>query len=421
MKKIIGVLMTVSLSVGLCMSVVYADSEIEDAQNIETQYEETQLDGINDVAQTGNVKNVELAYPHRVYLYGNTDGASGTEAASPLKVNNESVTTDDPNLKATTVTGRTILYKKGLQEEGGTDTEKTINDAPGTLKWSPILRTMGAYKESYNYGLMFWKNNFTYEFDFRVDTLEDKFQLNLATTKLIQFTKDSDNEQYYIKWVDPEKSISGKNLEYGKTYHLRIEADTEKGANLFAIFTDPEDNYVYTSFVPNPVSSTLAERATSTATYNVRMRCVGEVSITTSNEELYIERYFIMPNELKVEENSTAVTASATVYNGTSDNQITEIPYLFVGIYDSIGAMVKNTGQYKMPEGKYVPKLANVGTADLSAAKYEYLVSVDISDLPDGEYIVKAFMWRSPNEPIVCSAVQEKTITVEKGIIKTVS
>ena len=83
--------------------------------------------------------------------------------------------------------------------------------------------------------------------------------------------------------------------------------------------------------------------------------------------------------------------------------------------------MVKNTGQYKMPEGKYVPKLANVGTADLSAAKYEYLVSVDISDLPDGEYIVKAFMWRSPNEPIVCSAVQEKTITVEKGIIKTVS
>ena len=403
MKKIMCALLTVALSAGLCVSAVYADS------------------GTEAESQNGGVKKVELLYPHRVYLYGNNDGASGTEATSPLKVNNESVTTDDPDLKATTVTGRTILYKKGLPEDGGTDTEKTVNDAPGTLKWSPILRTMGAYKESYGYGLMFWKNNFTYEFDFRVDTLEDKFQFNLATTKLIQFTKDPDSDQYYIEWVDPSKSISGKNLEYGKTYHLRIEADTEKGAKLFTVFTDPEEDYVYTSFVPNPVSSTLAERATSTATYNVRMRCAGDVSITTSNEELYIERYFIMPHELTAEENGTAVTASATVYNGTSDNQITGLPYLFVGIYDSIGAIVKSEGQYKTPEGKYVPKLANVGTADLSAAKYEYSVSADISDLPDGEYTVKAFMWRSPDEPIVCSDVQEKTITVENGAIKTIS
>ncbi len=394
MKKLLCTLAAVSTV--LCASAAYADGE------------------------TGYVKNVELMFPHRVFLYGNEDGTSNTEATSPLKVNIDRVYTEDESLKPNTVTGRTIYYKPGLPADGGTDTEASIGSS-SKMRYSPTIRTMGAYKNSYGYGLMFWKNNFTYEFDFTVNTLEDNFQFQLATTKLIQFTKDPESDQYYIKWTDPVKSISGKNLEYGKTYHLRIEADTEKGAKLFTTFTDPETDYIYTSYVNNPVSSTLAERAVGTATYIVRMRCTGETSITTSNEELYIERYFITSHELEAEEGKTSVKASTTIYNGTSDPNLKEIPYLFVGVYDSNGALAASSGIYEAPDNKLVPKLANVGTPDLSAAKYDYSTETDISGLPDGEYTVKSFIWRNPDEMIVCSQAQKKTITVENGTIAVVN
>ena len=39
------------------------------------------------------------------------------------------------------------------------------------------------------------------------------------------------------------------------------------------------------------------------------------------------------------------------------------------------------------------------------------------SDLPDGDYTVKTFMWRTPEEMYVCTNVTEKTIHIENGVI----
>ena len=88
------------------------------------------------------------------------------------------------------------------------------------------------------------------------------------------------------------------------------------------------------------------------------------------------------------------------------------MPYLFLGIYDENGALVQSAGEYEgdVPAQKSADAL-------LLTAFYDYHVSTDVSDLPDGDYTVKTFMWRNPEEMYVCTEVTKKTIHIENGIV----
>lgn len=338
---------------------------------------------------------VELLNPRRVSLYC-PNGYDGKN----LKMNNELVYDDDGN-----TTGRTI-----------------INEAAGTQNGGGLR-----FKGNYIYGSRRWKNSFTYEFDFRVDTISHQFLMKIGSAT-IRFGKDSQPGQYFILWDGDNQAggishplgtiwahPSGGLLQLGQTYHLRIEADMTEGGNIFVTCSDPETGYTHTSYKAHGVSHTMENYAMGESVYTFSISCNGPVSITTSNEEMYYETFFILSHDLEAEPGSNEIKASASVMNCTND-ALSEVPYLFMGIYDKNGAMVRNAGEY-------IGEVSRHASADnlLLTAKHDYSVSIDVSDLYDGDYTVKTFMWRSPLEIIVCTDVKQNTITVSDGIITQIN
>ena len=53
-------------------------------------------------------------------------------------------------------------------------------------------------------------------------------------------------------------------------------------------------------------------------------------------------------------------------------------------------------------------------------SKCSYKTELDVSDLPDGEYTVRSFMWRDSEDMVVCKEPVEKSITVSGGVVSAV-
>lgn len=334
---------------------------------------------------------VELLNPRRVNLYC-PDGYDGKN----LMINNELVFDDDGN-----TIGRTIINEAEGSQNGG------------------ALR----FKGTYIYGSRRWKNSFTYEFDFRVDTISNQFIMKIGSAA-IRFAKDTQPNQYFIVWENdntaggishPLGTIwahpAGGLLQLGQTYHLRIEADMADGGKVFVTCSDPETGYSHTSFKAHGANNSQETYVTTDKVYGFTLSCIGPVSITTTNEEMYYETFFLLSHGLQAEPGSSEIKASASVMNTTND-KLTEVPYLFLGVYDENGAMVKYTGKY---DGE-VNRQDNADNL-LLTARYDYSVNLDISGLEDGTYTAKSFIWRSPDEMIVGAQAKESVFRIENGAV----
>lgn len=347
-----------------------------------------------DNAETQNAK-WELLCPRRVSLYC-PDGYDGKN----LKINNELIYNEDGSIN-----GRTI-----------------INEAAGSQTISAAR-----FKGTYVYGSRRWKNSFTYEFDFRVDTIEKQFILKIANAS-IRFAKDTQPGQYFIAWENdntaggishPLGTIwahpAGGLLQLGQTYHIRIEADMTSGNEVFVTFTDPETGRVHTSHKAHGANNSMADYVNTGKLYTFTISCVDPVSITTSNEEMYYESFFLTDHEVQAAEGESTVKAETTLVNATNDSFNT-VPYLFVNVYDQNGVMVRSSGTTEAE----VPKHTSADN-EILTAKRTYSAETDISGLPDGVYTVKSCIWRSREELIALKEPAEKQITIKEGIITEVA
>ncbi len=359
-------------------------------------------------ASGAKAADFELLYPQRVSLYT----PETLEPNQTIKLNNENVI-DYTNGKQGDITGRTII------------SEQSGNGAAAACRF----RTA-----KYIYGSQRWKNSFTYEFDFEMETLENFLMIKLGSSSNganIKFTKDSKTEQYYISWENdssnnpishPIGTIWGHKedtlLQYGKTYHLKIEADMSAGGKIVTTFSDPETGYVRMSSKSTGLNVAMDTFANTETRYTFSLVSNGKVKMKTSDEKMFYERFFMWKPELSAEADSSEIRADAKILNCINDNSYSpadcfkNVPYLFLGIYDENGALVKSAGEYEgdVPAQKSADAL-------LLTAFYDYHVSTDVSDLPDGDYTVKTFMWRNPEEMYVCTEVTKKTIHIENGIV----
>ena len=152
---------------------------------------------------------------------------------------------------------------------------------------------------------------------------------------------------------------------------------------------------------------------TTNAAYNVIVESVGKVYMETENEEMLYEKLFIKSHDIEALE--TSVQATADVLS-TINYQLTDMPYLFMAVYDANGAMIKSGSNsegetMKQPTGE---------DGFLIEANCKYSVELDASDLDDGTYTVKSFLWRDDKEMFVCKEAVKKEITVSGGIITEV-
>ncbi|MDD6483600.1 MAG: hypothetical protein PUF72_03375 [Clostridiales bacterium] len=402
MKKLLCTLIAVSLLTGGSLAAFAMEEDIpEESEALEEVLSKEESEAVideNDEVIFGDEQApvfVELANPRRVSLYApeNYDNKN-------LPVNNELVYDDDGY-----ITGRTII-----NTTGATATNSGLRFKTNT----------------YQYGSRRWKNCFTYEFDFKVDRLDKQFIITLGAAK-IKFAKDSATEQYYISYEGTSVGISHKMsiiwghkpdtlLQYGDTYHLRIDMDSTAGGKVYTTFSDPETGYVYSSNAANGLSYTKEGYINDKSMYTFNFSSVSPLTITTSNERLYYDEYFMISNDIEAADST--VTASASMMNAVNNAKDTNdrtVPYLFLGVYDKNGAMVKNA----IKDKAYIPNQTSADDEYLTA-KVEYSTQADVSDLEDGEYTVKNFIWRDGQEMIVCTENVQKIITVHDGKITEV-
>ena len=270
-----------------------------------------------------------------------------------------------------------------------------------------------------------WKQSFTWEFDFRIDTLDNYLMLKFGNAG-IKFIKDTQTNQYYIDWDSnvSDEAIShslstvsnheeGGLLQFGESYNIRIEADMAANGGLFVIFTNSATGEVRTSYMQHGLSTSEESYMTTNAAYNVIVESVGKVYMETENEEMLYEKLFIKSHDIEALE--TSVQATADVLS-TINYQLTDMPYLFMAVYDANGAMIKSGSNsegetMKQPTGE---------DGFLIEANCKYSVELDASDLDDGTYTVKSFLWRDDKEMFVCKEAVKKEITVSGGIITEV-
>lgn len=262
-----------------------------------------------------------------------------------------------------------------------------------------------------------WKCPFTYEFDFTVNTLDNFYMMKIGNAG-VKFLRDPGEEnKFVITWDgdEGESAISGQQCEFGKTYNIRIEADVTAGQGVFTIFTDPETGFANTSYKEHGQTFTEEQYATDTKRCPVSLDSKGRVQIETANENMFYESYFIRAHSVDVS-SGAAVEASATVLNSV-DKARSAVPYLFLGIYDSNGAMVASTGR---SDGE-VAKQSTEGAEKLDSAPFTYKVSISAADLPDGEYTARSSLWRDKNISFVCGEVVEKAFRVEGGAVSEIN
>lgn len=305
-------------------------------------------------------------------------------------------------------------------------------------------------------GLARFKNNFTWEFDFCFDQLPSTgdagsfyLQIGDAWQNAIKFwakdmtTNGVTERKYYLRWgggSDPAYyRISGGDeyyaeskpmLRQGCTYHLKIEADV-RNQKIYTTFTNPyvtkdaSDNWVlndtpaaagtevwtYTSTSPAAFTSctdTLTKILKGDSRADITLAAKSAAKLTLTNEKFYIDRIVPTTPELTLADNT--VTAAAHAVNITNFNFYMKAPVLLCAVYkagESGSAETLVAGGGEQPS--YSPMTA--------LTDYPYSVNVDVSDLADGTYTVKAFVWNTLGKlQPYDNCLTQKTLTVTDGV-----
>lgn len=332
-----------------------------------------------------------------------------------LRINDSLAIDDDKNFVS-----RRIYTTDAISDENDTVTLSSGTDGSiGLIRFKMAKDWSGSRR---------WKQSFTWEFDFRLNTLGKYIMFRFGNAS-IKFTKDSQTDQYYINWengTDPAVGIShplsviwqhkeGELLQFGKTYHLRIEADMAEGGGIFTVFSDPETDYVQTSYKEHGVTYTKDDYVNTKASYTVAVLTSGKVDMVTDNEKMLYDKFFITAHDVETSEDGGKVSATATALS-TVNYPLYGMPYLFLGIYDENGALLKSSSN---SEGETVKQSTGEDGFTIDS-KCSYKTELDVSDLPDGEYTVRSFMWRDSENMVVCKEPVEKSITVSGGVVSAV-
>ena len=328
-----------------------------------------------------------------------------------LQINDSIAIDDDKNF-----TSRKIYTTDAVGESDKVTLSNGENGKFGLIRFKMAKDWSGSRR---------WKQSFTWEFDFRIDTLDNYIMLKFGNAG-IKFIKDTETNQYYINWDSntDEEGIShslstvsnheeGTLLQFGENYHIRIEADMAANGGLFVIFTNPASGEVRTSYMPHGLTITKEDYMNTNSAYNAIVETVGRVYMETANEKMLYEKFFIRSHEIEAQE--TTVKATADVLS-TINYQLTDMPYLFLAVYDSNGAMLKSGAN---AEGETI-KQPTGEDGFLIEANCKYSVELDVSDLDDGVYTIKTFIWRNPEDMVVCKESIEKEIVVSDGVITEV-
>lgn len=270
-----------------------------------------------------------------------------------------------------------------------------------------------------------WKQSFTWEFDFCIDELDNYIMFKFGNAG-IKFIKDTVSNQYYVSWDSSAEDAGishplsvvdghedGTLLQLGEIYHIRIEADMAANGGLFAVFTNPVSGEVRTSYMQHGLTVSDTDYMNTNSAYNVIVETVGQVYMETDNEKMLYEKFFVKSHDIEAQ--GSTVKANADVLS-TINYPLTGMPYLFMGIYDVNGSMIKSGSNaegatIKQPTGE---------DGFLLEANCKYSVELDAADLDDGVYTVKSFMWRDAEEMFVCKEAVQKEITVSGGVITEV-
>ena len=191
-----------------------------------------------------------------------------------------------------------------------------------------------------------------------METLENFLMIKLGSSSNganIKFTKDSKTDQYYISWENdssnnpishPIGTIWGHKedtlLQYGKTYHLKIEADMTSGGKIVTTFSDPETGYTRMSSKSTGLNIPMDTFANTETRYTFSLVSNGRVKMKTSDEKMFYERFFIWNPELTAQAESSEVRADAKILNCINDNSYSpadcfkNVPYLFLGVMKTV-------------------------------------------------------------------------------------
>lgn len=268
----------------------------------------------------------------------------------------------------------------------------------------------------------YWKNNFTWEFDFKFTDINSGVAPNSAINcfdllfsdssgnywqNMIRFYMNKNQTQYNVRWAG-SSGISSSNpaaceLEVGKTYHLKIEADLRSGKGIYATFTNPETGYSRTSksplMLPNlPINNNILTDSVPTI---MRTNCA--LSLELSNEKFYVDRFVAKTPQITCEDNTIKVSADAV--NITDLKYWTYPPTLLCAVYDNENKLVaSNKNNHYISNG-----IDSLGT-------YSYSTDVSVENLADGTYTVKAFVWNDLDKiQPYDNCLVEKTLTISGG------
>ncbi len=300
------------------------------------------------------------------------------------------------------------------------------NETPTATVASIRSSTLGFRMQGDWSGSLRWKNSFVWKFDFNIDTLDHYIMFKFGNAA-IKFIRAEGTDQYYINWdgnTDPDLGIShpldivdaneaGTLLRFNETYHIRIEANMKAGGGLHVIFTDPETGESRTSYMPHGVTRTQEEYTAegSEVVYNTLIETKGRVYMETENEEMLMERIFITSHIIDAPAETAKVKATAVALSNVNQ-PFTGMPNLILSIYDSNKAMVKtasnNQGSIAKNSTERDKKLVE---------KCTFSAEIDVSDLTDGTYTAKSFIWKAPDDPTVCGEAVETEFTVADGAI----
>lgn len=331
--------------------------------------------------------------------------------------------------KSIDITGRTITYAGG-----------------SGLSITPIVYKLPYQTSSGGWQGMaassYWKNNFTWEFDFKYTELpaagKDFFILigsNAAPywKNKIQFIRAESGDTYRLQWggtasgvtTDPAQSISSPDkdswntekygLKVNETYHLKIEADLANSGKVYITFTNPnvtdENNAAYTKLTESPYSvgdvyTAVSDWVNAGKYSNVMFKCNAALTLELSNEAFYMDRFRATVPSAALDGNK--ITVSETVVNTTNTAYWIKAPLLVGAVYDSTGKIVR-TGYNDVQPASGFPAL---GQHDYSTVLY------DLDKLANGTYTFKAFLWNSFKAMTAYpNCLVEKTLTVTNGTV----
>lgn len=289
----------------------------------------------------------------------------------------------------------------------------------------------------------YWKNNFTWEFDFKLTELPDigagkSFYIYIgsepntgtewkSTLKFISAKEGT----YRLSWAGTDgsadaakkQSISSPTiaeldqepyvLKLNETYHLKIEADLSDTGKVYVTFKNPNcliegKPYTKTTERTMPVSQVYSSKAdvTDNNKYaNIMMRCDSKITMELTNEEFYMDRFRATAPELTL--NGGQMTVNETVISTNPVTYWVKPPMLVGAVYDSTGKMVRSG-----IKDTQINSMTGFKAYDYSTVLYK------LDSLQNGTYTVKAFVWNTADKMVAYpNCLVEKTLTVTNGTV----